>query len=369
MFDIVNSEGKRINIENPNISLRHENWLHLAPGATLSCRGCHANNSIAPHGRLDAQTPSVHDGASATLPYPNTEPGLWSPNGGETMAQLFTLYNGIAARTPSVDLIYDDVWTDDSGALSKAPSFTNSYEALNTTAPTTTVATAGLNACTVSWDEKCRITINYPDHIQPIWELSRTPVDDGTGTMIDSCVGCHNSNMRVPAGQLDLTSSTSDIDADHFTSYRELLQNDGERVDNMGTIGERLWECNQIDPNDPNLPLYDIDGITPLRENRTPNAVVPASMSVAGANFGASQFFFNCLTLDNNNINDNICRSFVGDTLPAAFPDECVEIAGDPVPDTFAINHNGMLTAEELRLIAEWLDIGAQYYNNPFAAP
>jgi hypothetical protein len=31
--------------------------------------------------------------------------------------------------------------------------------------------------------------------------------------------------------------------------------------------------------------------------------------------------------------------------------------------------HNGRLTLDELRLIAEWLDIGAQYYNDPFAVP
>ena len=31
--------------------------------------------------------------------------------------------------------------------------------------------------------------------------------------------------------------------------------------------------------------------------------------------------------------------------------------------------HAGWLTDAELRLLAEWVDIGAQYYNDPFAAP
>jgi hypothetical protein len=33
--------------------------------------------------------------------------------------------------------------------------------------------------------------------------------------------------------------------------------------------------------------------------------------------------------------------------------------------------HSGRLSNDELRLISEWLDIGAQYFNNPFdpAAP
>jgi hypothetical protein len=32
-------------------------------------------------------------------------------------------------------------------------------------------------------------------------------------------------------------------------------------------------------------------------------------------------------------------------------------------------SHQGWLTPDELRLIAEWLDIGGQYYNDPFMAP
>lgn len=32
-------------------------------------------------------------------------------------------------------------------------------------------------------------------------------------------------------------------------------------------------------------------------------------------------------------------------------------------------SHEGYLSPAELRLIAEWLDVGAQYYNNPFDVP
>jgi hypothetical protein len=38
--------------------------------------------------------------------------------------------------------------------------------------------------------------------------------------------------------------------------------------------------------------------------------------------------------------------------------------AKDPVLD-----HTGWLSPAELRLISEWLDIGGQYYNDPFVAP
>ena len=39
--------------------------------------------------------------------------------------------------------------------------------------------------------------------------------------------------------------------------------------------------------------------------------------------------------------------------------------------DVFAAggSHEGFLKPSELRLVSEWLDIGGQYYNNPFDAP
>ena len=60
-------------------------------------------------------------------------------------------------------------------------------------------------------------------------------------------------------------------------------------------------------------------------------------MSSAGANFGQSVRFFDCFEAQNG-----VCS-----TTP----------------------HAGKLSLHELRLVAEWLDIGAQYYNNPFDVP
>ena len=33
------------------------------------------------------------------------------------------------------------------------------------------------------------------------------------------------------------------------------------------------------------------------------------------------------------------------------------------------VDHSTFMTTAELRLITEWIDIGAQYYNDPFVAP
>jgi len=40
----------------------------------------------------------------------------------------------------------------------------------------------------------------------------------------------------------------------------------------------------------------------------------------------------------------------------------------DPNHPSYPI-HGNILSKAEQRLIAEWLDVGAQYYNNPFDAP
>jgi hypothetical protein len=33
------------------------------------------------------------------------------------------------------------------------------------------------------------------------------------------------------------------------------------------------------------------------------------------------------------------------------------------------VDHRDFMSPGELRLVSEWLDIGAQYFNDPFAAP
>jgi hypothetical protein len=38
-------------------------------------------------------------------------------------------------------------------------------------------------------------------------------------------------------------------------------------------------------------------------------------------------------------------------------------------PRNAVTNHVGFLSPAELKLLAEWLDIGGQYYNNPFDVP
>jgi hypothetical protein len=308
-ISVLDAEGRRI-------TLRHQNWLQLRAGEVRTCNGCHDPGSGLSHGR-----DGVFDGAwaGATLdgqPFPNTLPALFA-DVGETMAETrarISCATDCAAITPSVDIRYDDVWTD-AAAAGRAPdaSFAYSYADLATPAPTSA-------QCQATWAPGCRIVINYEAHIHPLWDTPR-PVLDGNGVQVgdDTCTRCHgpvDANMmaQVPAAQLDLTNGTSDLRPEYFKSYAELLLADNEQELNGDVLQDRFVEIG-IDPvtGDPIL---------------APVAVAPA-LSPNGAR--ASPRFFNLFT------------------------------AGG--------SHAGRLSGAELKLVAEWVDLGAQYYNNPFDAP
>ena len=165
-------------------------------------------------------------------------------------------------------------------------------------------------ACQGDWDSRCRTVINYEQHIHPLWNRDRG---------VNTCTDCHTAvdaaDMdRVPDAQLDLSDGVSEQQAAHFRSYRELLF--GDFAEELGDDG--LQDILVPGPIDPETGLPT--------EVRVP--VAPA-MSTAGAR--ASWRFF----------------------------------------DRFGSggSHENRLDAAELRLISEWLDIGAQYYNDPFAVP
>lgn len=293
-ISVLDAQGRRI-------AQRHQNWLQLRPGQVLECHGCHDATSGLSHGR-NGVFASVWAGAPADgQPFPNTDPAIFA-DFGETMAEArarLSCATDCAAITPSVDVVFEDVWS----AGTKQPGFAYRYAELATPAPTSA-------ECLTRWTSRCRIVINYETHIHPLWSVDR---------QANTCTGCHSpldaaGNPQVPAGQLDLTDGASDQEANHFKSYRELLAVDNEQELVDGALQDRLVQVG-VDP---------VTGAPIL----APVPVAPV-MSPAGAR--ASPRFF----------------------------------------DLFAAggSHEGRLSAAELRLIAEWLDIGAQYFNNPFDAP
>ncbi len=295
------------------ITARHQNWLQLKPGETFECNGCHTHNNGIPHGHPEGPA-ALHTGsATGGVVYPNTEPTLITEIG-ETMAETrmrISCLTDCAELTPSVDAEYVDDWTDPN-VRAKDAAFDYSYADLDAT------FTAPVSAsCQTTWTSACRTVINYVTHIQPIWELSR-PGNTFGGNAVDAqCNTCHSptDNMaqpQVPAAQLDLRGVDSSDEPDHLVSYRELLFPDNEQELVGGTLQDVL------------VPGVDADG-NPIQ---VPVAAPGPYLSTAGAN--SSDFF-----------------------------------------DVFAPGgtHESFLSPAELRLISEWVDIGAQYYNNPFDAP
>jgi hypothetical protein len=305
---VLDANGRRI-------SQRHDFWLQVIPGEELKCNGCHTTGGMTPqpHGRSGLYAPANPGAPTTGAPFPNTDPALFA-NQGETMAETRTRLDPTALN-PSVNVVYDDVWTDPTSAgRAKDASFAYLYADLTTPSPTRV-------DCLTAWQSTCRITINYLQHLQPLWEKLRQTIDPTTGAVLTdhTCILCHNTKnaagvTQVPAGQLELTNGPSNDNNLQITSYRELLFPDNQQELIMGALQDVLVPG----PIDPATGL----------PTQVPVTVSP-SMSAAGAN--ASGRFFS--------------RFAAG------------------------ASHDGYLSAAELRLISEWLDLGAQYYNDPFAAP
>lgn len=317
-----------LNAEGQAISPLHQQWITLRPGETRSCNGCHRAQSTAPHGRLTGEAASANPGLDTDGNFANTNPQLVAL-AGETMAQTAARLNG----TPelSAALHYLDIWTNPAQREPDA-------ELLVSAADLTSAPPAGVE-CFAQWLASCRIRIDYPSHIQPLWLLDRRQFDPETNELIadHTCVSCHSrtdvdSNTQLPAAQLELDDAASDIDANHVRSYRELLSNDNELELVGGVLVDRLVQATDADGNlrfvtdeDGNLILDDEGNPIPVMVTVRVNPAMRA-----GNALNSSAFF----SLFSN-----------------------------------AGSHQGYLSAAELKLVADWLDIGAQYYNSPFVIP
>jgi Hydrazine synthase alpha subunit middle domain len=156
--------------------------------------------------------------------------------------------------------------------------------------------------------------VNYPDHIAPIWLKNR-----GANT----CIGCHNDPTK-----LDLASGIAG--SGRMSSYDELM------------LGDPL-----------------IDATTGLPKTRIEEGVLVIARGPALVDTAASE----------------------GESLGLARKSRLVEIlwgqslmsgaearTAHPTPPATAPDHSKLLNAAEKRLVAEWIDLGGKYYNDPFDA-
>jgi hypothetical protein len=365
-ISVVDKDGRRIRA-------RHQNWIQLRPGETLECNGCHRHNPVAPaqplpHGYRDDSAPLNTGADTSGLPFPGTDTDLDPdenidvdiiPLMGETMAEarirtLCTVGSDInyaqvtcPQLSPNVNLLFTDVWAN--GAIPDV--LDQRYATIPPGAPPVLPAVPVSVGCQTIWSARCRIVINYEQHIHPLWSRPRTNVAMENRT----CTGCHNNvdaananTPRVPDVQLDLGDGPSTDQPDHFKAYRELLFPDDEQelvggalqdveveveieVQDTDADGNLLF-LTEIDPATGEIVLVLDDAGNPIpimvTVTVTEKVRIEPPMSVVGSR----------------------SRTFMGTFLPGG-------------------SHEGDLSAVELRLIAEWLDIGAQYYNSPFDAP
>lgn len=315
---VLDADGKRI-------TSRHRNWIALVPGQELQCNGCHVQNSGLSHGRYDAFDSAWAGAQTAGVEFPNTDPMWFVGDIGETMAEVrarVTCTNdGCSSLEPSMNIVYRDVWSADPAIAAQNADIDMLYTDLTTPLPTSI-------GCAQAWSPNCRSVINYETVIHPLWSQPRLVFDDLGNPVLDpvtglqqndNCLNCHTpvdaaGVVRVPAGQLELQDGLSPDEPDHFHAYRELLVTDNlQEVVNGALVDAQQQVGVDIDGN----PIFD---------------VIPIASPATIAGAAASDDFF------------------------------------DRFEDPNDLHYNTLSVAER-RLIAEWLDVGAQYYNNPFDAP
>ena len=272
----------------------------------LSCNGCH-----------NARTPT-----SMTA---HGRAGLFAPANtgdasGKTLAQQLygtstnCAVTTCAAATPSVDVKYAGT-----GAAGDSSIDLGYNPGLITPLPTA-------STCLNTYAGSCRITINYdksatgasatsPAHIHPLWQVDRGP----TGT----CITCHTSAPQ--SVQCTPTGTTTAI----TVTYAQTPAGGLDLTDDPAQQATaQLRAYLQLVTNHPSTSLALDAACVPIP------TVAQFNASLASGSAAASRFF--------------------------------AVLSGTT---TGTVNHSGFMTPAELRLLSEWVDIGAQYYNNPFAAP
>jgi hypothetical protein len=303
----------------------HKSWLQLMPGEEMDCNGCHlpaanqqpaAGASFYSHGNATLFD-SVWSGSSGPGAFPGTSSGDVACQTGQTMAEALAncIQPGNMTNTPagpaipSVNVTFTDHWFG--GGTGNAP-FNLSYDDPSFTTPLPTSQQCALPG---GWNDTCRVVINYPS-VAP--STATVPVSGNIEPLWDKCRMADGSACAAGTTSGPGTCSGCHNASTLATGYLNLKSGvaspNNNAVENSYAQLMNPFSVTSVDP---------ITGQSTTTQVRTAEF---ASGSAAGSHF--FQFFEN--------------------------------------PDA---THAGLLSPAEMRLLSEWVDIGAQYFNNPFNAP
>lgn len=339
-FRVVNGYGKQIELldreDYPFSYLKsHPFTMRLEDGEVRECNGCHLEESQMPHGRFDIAPPSANAGGVEGYSFTNTNPAIRVRHTADTMAETLALFRG-GAISGSGDMSYTNFWALDGS---------NPVEAEARYAQLTTTMPLSESSCAYNWVKDCRITINYADHIQSLWEVPRPAIagHDDPGPE-HACQGCHNKGNPEVAnlgngGELVLTGRADAWNPDHIESYVQLFNARAYFKYQNGSFVK-------VTASDPTEVCSEfVDPPYVVESTDTEICYARRLMSARGAM--ASANFFRLFDDDPDDDRYNFDPNGVGSK----------------------VDHRGWLSPHELKMIAEWLDTGAHYYNDPEAYP
>ncbi|VUD53435.1 hypothetical protein TDB9533_01834 [Thalassocella blandensis] len=413
-MEFVDANGRRLR---GSLEGRHRNWLNVVPGEIRTCNGCHNANSEEPHGRYNAEPPTANIGALAETPFPNTSlrdplgtPYSAMPQVGETMAEYFTrvkLADPAVETDPrdlSLDIVFTDEWTDPASGAAVGADISLVFAAPEASGPDNlhTLPPVLIGDCLESWSFLCRTVIDYPDHIQPIWEWPRTISQAGVDVDI-TCINCHSAADRDGNPQIPEPVDTVQLSFENVVSPLDNNMVFLKGYDELFAAGDPVLEVN------PDTGLIQIQQIPLVIDGEIQYQMVQQTDDMGTPLFEAvDQTTLEDLCVPQSTDDPNIvlnvdandanipCMTFVYYT--DEFGELVLDGAGNPIPIPLFENntqgrylttaqganstqnarffavfeagaaHEGYLSPAEIKLISEWLDLGGQYYNEIFKA-
>lgn len=334
-IDVLDAKGRSF--------MSHTNWMQVIPGEVRVCGGCHSPN--------DGQAP-INIGAETAGPFPNTL-NTMSARVGETMAEARAFLDCPGAceyAKPKRDIVYDDVWTDETVA-GRPPDASVSVSYDDDPSIVIPLPDEALGACDgTDWawrDNWCRLAINYPDHIQPIWDAK--------------CVFCHNDDdpNAVPPGNLVLETQL-DATSPRLQAYYDSLNAPVDRVsyEFLFSLRPRMEQDPAggrrfiVPRNALDQPYIVIDGVeTVIAETDIGNLPFSAQRPRLVRPGAASAR------------HSHLIEVLSGDILHPTL-DSNIYPNDNPIIATPTVDHTNLLSEAEMRLLIEWIDNGTQYYND-----